>query len=179
MALADTMEYLRHESGINLVVQWRALEAAGIDRAAPITLWLKRVTVEQALDHILADAGGGTVRLDHTIARGAVIVSTEEDLSKDVSTVFYDVNDLLVSPDGKPIVGESAQKKIDELKKVIMDTIAPDTWRDAGGTVGAIDVFNNKLIITSTPKLQQQIDQLLTRLREKPTTQPRPLSSGF
>ena len=43
--------------------------------------------------------------------------------------------------------------------------------------VGSIDVFNSKLIVTTTPKLQQQIDQMLVRLREKPTTQPRPLSS--
>src|SRR5205823_2546537 len=135
--LGDAMAFLRQQAGLNLFVNWRAMEAAGIDSNAPITLSLSRVTVEQALDHILNDAGGGTVRLDHTIMKGAVVVSTEEDLSKDVTTVFYDINDLLVGGDGKPIAGELAEKKIDELRKVIQDTIAPDTWRDAGGTVGS------------------------------------------
>ena len=73
----DAMAFLRAQGGLNLFVNWRAMEAAGIDRAAPITLSLQRVTVEQALDHILSDAGGGTVRLDHAITKGAVVVSTE------------------------------------------------------------------------------------------------------
>jgi len=172
---SDAIEFLRDQGAANLVVNWRALESVGIDKTAPVTIRLERVTIEQALQHMLKDIGGGNVALGFATSNGAIVVSTEEDLSRDVTTMFYDVHDLMVTSEGQALSGDQAEQKAQSLIKVISGTIASDSWMSAGGTVGSIEMFNGKLIVKQTPQNQEMIQQLLARLREKPTTQPRPL----
>jgi hypothetical protein len=52
------------------------------------------------------------------------------------------------------------------LKTLITDTIEPDSWRDAGGTVGSISELAGLLIITQTPKAHERIANLLGQVRE-------------
>jgi hypothetical protein len=51
-ALADVMEMLRDKSSATLFVNWKMLEAAGIDRGTKVTVDLDDATLEQALKAI-------------------------------------------------------------------------------------------------------------------------------
>lgn len=176
VSLSDAMDYMRSAMQVNLVVQWRALESAGIDRSTPVTVELRNIPAGNVLRHILQDVGGSSVRLGMMIDGGTLIVSTEEDVSAHVKTILYDVSDLIISPDGKPVADEQArQKKVVDLIQVIEQSIAFESWKGNGGTLGYIQEFNNKLIIVQSPENQRQIGLLLTRLREKPGTEPKPL----
>lgn len=95
--LADVMEFLRDVSSANIIVVWRALETAGIDKNALVTARLRDVKFSKALDTILSDVGGGTVRLGYTVDEGVITISTEEDLATNVSTNVYDIRDLIVN----------------------------------------------------------------------------------
>jgi general secretion pathway protein D len=97
VAFADVVEFLRDVSLANIFVNWRALEAAGIDRTAPVTARLRNVKFSKALETILRDVGGGTVRLGYTIDEGVITISTEEDLASNVVTRVYDIRDLIVN----------------------------------------------------------------------------------
>ena len=97
IGFADVVDFLRDITGANIFVNWRALEAAGIDRAAPVTARLRDVKFSKALDTILRDVGGGTVELAYTIDEGIITISTSEDLSADTDTQVYDIRDLLVT----------------------------------------------------------------------------------
>lgn len=55
---------------------------------------------------------------------------------------------------------------IEQIIALIQDTIAPDSWRDAGGLVGAVRELGGQLIITQTPENHTQIQRLLEQLRE-------------
>src|SRR5262249_44108318 len=88
---------LRDVSSANIFVNWRALEAAGIDKNAPVTARLRDVKFSKALETILRDVGGGTVRLGYTIDEGVISISTEEDLASNVVTRVYDIRDLIVN----------------------------------------------------------------------------------
>ena len=57
-------------------------------------------------------------------------------------------------------------QRLESLKEVIINTVNPDAWRDAGGTVGSISTFKSKFVIIATPKMHEQIEALLTLLRE-------------
>jgi beta-lactamase regulating signal transducer with metallopeptidase domain len=172
VTFGDVVQFIRDICKVNIVVESKMLEAAGIDRSAPVTMNLRRITLEQALEHLLKDIGGGTVLLDYMIDKGAIVISTEEALAGRVKTVFYNVQHLMVGPDGKPLAGEQLAAKMKSLTKIIQDFVASDTWRDNGGSVGGIAEFNGKLIITHTPKHHQQIAWLLDKLGENPTTVP-------
>jgi hypothetical protein len=167
VGFSDVVEFLRSASdNPNMVIEWRALEAAGIDRNAPVSLNVRNVTLEEALSHVLRDVGGSAVRLDFMIDGGAIVISTEESLSRNCRTAFYDVSDLLMDSKGNALDEEARSRKAGELVAIIEDSVEADTWKSHGGAVGSIKEFNSKLIIVTTPKVHRQIEQLLAKLRE-------------
>lgn len=95
-AFGDVVDFLRDVTGANIFVNWRALETAGINKEAPVTARLKDVKFSKALNTILSDVGGGTVKLSYTIDEGVITISTQDDLSKSTATQTYDIRDLLV-----------------------------------------------------------------------------------
>lgn len=58
------------------------------------------------------------------------------------------------------------------LINTIEDSVAPDSWIDAGGSVGLISLNDGVLIIVQTPQNLQQIHQLLGDLKEDVTEWP-------
>ena len=204
---SDVVDFLRDVTGANIEVRWRTLEAAGIDRNTPVTIRLRDVRFSKALQSILADVGGGTVKIGYTVGEGVVTISTEEELSKDVLTRVYDIRDLIIEvPDfnqaptfnlqnqssntsgqggggggGQSLFGgggggsggsqdstnqRTRQQLVEDITKLITDTVSPDSWRDAGGTIGSIRELSGQLIVTQTPENQRLLQGLLEQLRE-------------
>lgn len=62
--------------------------------------------------------------------------------------------------------GPTRQELVDQITKLITDTVAPDSWRDSGGTVGALKELQGNLIVTQTPENQKALVNLLDQLRE-------------
>ncbi|MEZ0265020.1 MAG: type II secretion system protein GspD, partial [Phycisphaerae bacterium] len=61
---------------------------------------------------------------------------------------------------------QTLAERMDALVKLIQDTADPTSWRDAGGSVGAVRALNGQLIVTQTPENQRQLVNLLEQLRE-------------
>src|SRR5690606_8856424 len=55
--LEAVLEYFRNVTGVNLFVNWSALETAGVERDTVVTLQLSNVPAEQALRLVLQQAG--------------------------------------------------------------------------------------------------------------------------
>ena len=99
VALADALEFLRDVSGMNLNVNWKALEQAGVTREVPVNVRLRSVSLRKALTMVLAEAGGGDV-LTFDIDGGVVEVTTRELADARMITKVYPIEDLLmVIPD--------------------------------------------------------------------------------
>jgi hypothetical protein len=97
------------------------------------------------------------VPLGFSIDRNVIRISTEEDLDRITEVRAYDVRDVV--PNEMPM---------DDLVKLIVDSVAPETWRDAGGSVGAIHASKHKLIVTQNPMNHMKIREVLQMLREEP-----------
>ena len=95
VGFSDVIDFLRDITGANIFVNWRAMEAAAIDKNAPVTARLRDVKFSKALDIILSDVGGGTVKLGYTVDEGVITISTGDDLSKNVVTRVYDIRDVI------------------------------------------------------------------------------------
>ncbi len=91
----QVMDYFRNLTGLNIVVNWNAMEFADIEREAEVTLKLQNVRLQKALDLILDHVGGGETELAYEIDDGVITVSTKEDLSRRTKTGVYNVEDLL------------------------------------------------------------------------------------
>lgn len=184
--LDKAVDALREATHANIQAKWRLLESAGIDQQTPVTLNLKDVPLSQALDFLCDEAGAGSVRLAARADRGVIVITTEEDVSREVESRVYDVRDLVVA-DAQFMSGGSLSltapsptttapspgpvgpysDSLDRLKQIVTDSIAPDSWRDAGGTVSSILDFDGLLIIVTTPEYHQQIADLLDKIRAR------------
>jgi general secretion pathway protein D len=62
--------------------------------------------------------------------------------------------------------GQTRQELVDSIIKLITETVAADSWRDSGGSVGSIRELQGQLIVTQTPENQRALVALLEQLRE-------------
>ena len=177
VAIGDAIDYVRDLTDLNVFVNWRALEATGIDRQAPVTVRLKNVPVEQALRFILRDAsGGGGVALDYAVIDGVVHITTAEELASDVKVRVYNVERLLhnlpttapagaaMGMGGMEAAADPNYEKAQRVIQIIRETVAPDSWRDAGGNVGSIREINGRLVVAQTETNHAQIAKLLEEI---------------
>ncbi len=149
---SDVVDFLRDVTGANIVVNWRAFEAVGVDRNTPITLRLKDITFEQVLMHLLRDAGGGTAKLAFAVGDASVVISTEEELSSRVQLRTYIVNDLLQEQDK----GSAAA-----LENLIKQQVTGEM---------VVTAYRDRLLIKATPLQLREVDAVLAELRRKPQT---------
>lgn len=73
--------------------------------------------------------------------------------------------------DDEPEEDLARQARVDHFINLIQDTVAPDSWRDRGGTIGTINEVNQQLVITQNSAAQRQIGGLLDKLREQRAVQ--------
>ena len=192
----EVFDLLREQTGTNLVVNWRALQAAGVNRKALVSLRVTDLPIRRVIELVLAQLNVRTVPLAYHIDRGVIEVSTRGDLSGTAIVRIYDVRDMLEDeakqrrnfeapeaptfqtrssgngsgnicfPSGEASLYNGYDETIIELTELIQETVSPEHWREAGGAVGSIRFFGGRLIITSTPEMHAQIDDLLTMIRE-------------
>jgi hypothetical protein len=159
-------------SRVNMNVNWKALEAAGIDGKTPVTVDLNDVAAWKVLNTVLAEVGGGTANLGYTKKDGVLEISTRDDLNSARYQVVkvYDVRDLIRRPFSAlppQMANDFAQQQSTALCDTIKATVAPDTWRDNGGTIGSIRELNGQLIINQTQENHDEIVNLLGQFRRR------------
>jgi glycine cleavage system regulatory protein len=61
--------------------------------------------------------------------------------------------------------GKTREQAVEDLTKLIQETVAADSWKDTGGQDGAIRELNGQIVVTQTPENQRRIGELLQQLR--------------
>jgi hypothetical protein len=95
VTLSDALDYVRDTAGVNLVVDWKSLEAANIDRNTLINLHLHNVSLRKALTMLLNEAGAGNL-LTFYVQDNIVQITTSAKADTILYTMVYPVGDLLV-----------------------------------------------------------------------------------
>ncbi|HEY0010149.1 MAG TPA: hypothetical protein VGB55_15600 [Tepidisphaeraceae bacterium] len=100
VALTDVLDFIRDTSKVNLVVDWKSLEQAGVSRETPVTLELSHVPLRRILRTALNAAAPGVLT---TYVEGNVIhVTTSLVADQQLVVRVYPVQDLLIDiPDFK------------------------------------------------------------------------------
>ncbi|MEM8781860.1 MAG: hypothetical protein AAGE65_03300 [Planctomycetota bacterium] len=97
--LQAVIGFLRTTTGVNIFVNWPALNVEGIEEDMPITLELADVPARVALEKVLqlANAAGGAVSpATFSIIDGVVEINTQAELNRSTEARVYDIRDLLV-----------------------------------------------------------------------------------
>lgn len=168
VTLEQAFNRIRDAGRFNLVVRWPALAEAGIGRSDRVKLHLWDVKPLKALDILLRAVESDDKPLRSADRDGIITVSTAADLVE-TELRIYDVRDLLAAMHAQRFEGVPEEKNArveteDELTRLILDSVDPDSWIDAGGTDGRIHMFAGRLIITQTKEGQRKVEALLKDL---------------
>lgn len=157
----DVIMELSTISGIQIVPDMRAFEEARIDMKWPVSCKVENVDMKHALRLLLNPAG-----LTCVIENQVLKITTEKRQMGKVTRVTYPVADLVEPP---PLVaGEKAGKSLErELRTLIINTIAKDSWEEMGGP-GSIQYFpaGKSLVISQNQDIHEEIQLLLSTLRK-------------
>lgn len=93
--LEKVMDWVQEYTGANVVVRWQTLEDSGVDRDKPISLRVRNLRFSQVLWMVMNEAGGADIKLAYRASGNLIVLSTAEDLGKELITKVYDISDLL------------------------------------------------------------------------------------
>lgn len=160
--LKDVADELQRRYGIEVQLDHRAMEDAGIAVDTPITRSVHGITLKSALRLMLRE-----LDLTHLIEDDALLITTTEEAENHLETKVYPVADLLLLP------GDSAedggQVDFDSLIDLTTTTVKPTTWDSVGGP-GSISQFDNglSLVVSQTEEVHEEIEDLFKRMRKVP-----------
>lgn len=171
--LPEAVDYLRDVTGLNLIILPKAMEKDG---ESPIRLKVKDLSVKSVLKLLLAGRG-----LTATHRDGALVILPKEDLQDSTTMRLFDVRALQVKL--QDFAGPKVELKATGTKEVggvftLEDpkTSIPDDFLEAmirtntgGGSWdsnprASLQLTNGTLVVSQTPSVLREIDQLLNLL---------------
>jgi hypothetical protein len=93
--LGRVIDDLRQVNDVNLIANWMALEAVGIESDYKVALKINRASLAQVLDLLTDIMGGSETEVCWEVDRDVIRISTAEDMSRHTVSRIYDVSDLI------------------------------------------------------------------------------------
>ena len=183
VALKSALNLLLHQVHLTYVIGDEVLKVTTEDQARG----RMEVKTYQVLDLIMAVPDANANNANPILKAAGQLPADNPNLMLNQSTPYLGLNSMagpstpmsqsqLVLHNGAAASSSSATPTVtkqnpkgtlqEELIRLIMNTIAPQTWRDMGGQ-GTIDYYplGMALVINQTPDIQEQVADLLAALR--------------
>jgi hypothetical protein len=158
---ANALEQIGTQSHLNMMVCWRDLGMLGVAPSTPLHIQKTGpLSAGAALRLAIDDASPADKSIAWWIDGDVVVVGSAD--REAVVIRYYNIQPFL-TPSGAQ-AHFTRQEVADSIIKLIEETVAPDAWRDAGGTVGSIHESGGVLVIGTTEEDQRQIELLLGQL---------------
>ncbi len=165
LPLDEAIDQIAQRSGIQMALDLRSLEEAGMGADTPVTAELRQVTLPVALEMLLEPFD-----LTYCLSDEVVSITTTDAASQMLTLSVYPVADLVQF--GVLKVG-GAKQDFDSLIEVATQTILPDTWDVVGGPA-SIKPFSgaSALVVVQRPAAHEELASLLAGLRQLRAAQP-------
>jgi hypothetical protein len=194
-ALTDVLASLSEQHDMQIYINTRALADSGAAADSPISIRLKDVRVETLLDLVLDQVGGLTYverdgvlivsTIDALAGASEVKVYNCRDLlglAKEAPPGEAPAGgpDKLRPAPALGVVGfgglgggdpsqprmlTEAEYRSERLMGILTNSIEPSSWAEQGG-FGTVSEFNGLLVVNHNARTQQQVEKVLTMLRE-------------
>ncbi len=163
--LTDVVDYLKdfHSQklghGFEIRIDNKALSEAGIAKDTAVTMNLKGISLQSALNLMLRE-----LELTWTIENEVLLITTPEEAENRLTAKVLDVADLVVCRDSKGKLWDDYDSLIDLIKS----TVAPTKWDNVGGP-GSIAPANlgtaKALVISQTYLIHCEIADIMAKIR--------------
>jgi hypothetical protein len=186
MPFEDFAEWLERKTKANVVVRWKILEKAGIERDYPIMLRQKNIRIKKLLRLVFGQLTEDlkSVELAASAEGNTLIISTRKDINTKLLVRVYDVQELLlVVPNfagtGISDVGDMRRRgarfgksrsrgredklpeePVDRVIGMITQVIQPLSWKVNGGR-GTIVQYKGRLVIRNNVVVHQELAAML------------------
>jgi hypothetical protein len=158
--LSDVIQFFKEKHRIEIQLDKKALDDAGVGLDTPMTRSLNGVSFRSALNLMLRD-----LDLTYTIRDEVLLITTRDAADEILLTKIYDVADLVTFRDERNQRWEDYETLID----VITTTVVPQSWDEVGGpgsiapgSFGSAKV----LIVSQTCVAHREIAKLLEDIRK-------------
>ena len=163
-SLTVVVKEIAARSGINCLIDPRALQESGVSPDAKIRVDANDVRLSTLLDQIVTPLG-----LDFVVTNETVNITNRNRAKGNLLSVTYPISDLAMRIRN----GRNApdQEAVENLIETITTTVAPESWTEQGGP-GSV-TFSEKnvnLVVRQTADVQREIQGLLARLRRERTS---------
>jgi hypothetical protein len=155
--LQDVLDYLRKATGVDIVVDKRAMDEVSVTYKTPITLKLKGTT-RTILKRMLSDLG-----MAYFVKSEAIQITSIERAKTETTTRTYYLGDLAGVTDVRmgPIFSQALMiQRVNQLINTITQTVEPKSWQvnnpDAVGTI-VFNPLNMSLIVKQTAEIHYSI----------------------
>jgi hypothetical protein len=158
--LEEVLERVGEKSGLQIVLDRKALADAGLGLDAPVALDVSDISLRAAL-HLILDA----VDLCWMIRDEVVLITTKVEAENMLATKIYDVADLIEA-------GRCKRTDFKPLLELITSTIAPTSWDEVGGpaAITPLEMPDIRAVVVSqTEEVHYEIGALLETLRRLKT----------
>lgn len=183
----DVIRWARELPGeMNIIMDWHALEGAGVDREAPITLELRNLRLHVVLNLALRQAGGDEPLAYHG-TDNILTITTEDERAQPRQFVIriYNIVDLVrLTPDfinapsirlsnlqekssgqgggGQQLFSddddddEDGDDRVQKVMDMIIAVIEPSSWTVNGG-FGTISAHNDILVVNNSLSVHEKL----------------------
>lgn len=160
--LTDFVAIVKDRTHVQMLLDEKALEDAGIAKDTPVTLDVTDLPAREVLAHVLhRRLGLTTIRLDNY-----VLVTTLEVADSRLQLITYDVTDLVMRQDAD---GRWYESELEALAEALVGTIRPTSWDTVGGP-GSIKPLElplcAALVCGQTQDVHMQIEDMLAQWRK-------------
>ncbi len=170
----DVVQFLQQQTDVNIILDPEVVAELDVP---PITMEMSNVKLRSALEFIMT-----LTELRYSLQDEAVYISSEEGLRGDATMVIYDIRDLINpltmfpgprmtipepgSDEGNlvtEIEGES-DEGVEDFIDLIAEVVSPESWDQDGIS---IEEYNGNMVVTQTPDVHDEVDDLLRTLRNQ------------
>jgi hypothetical protein len=144
MPLNEAASWIQSQTGLNVVLDERALDEEGIQMTEPVTESLSDVPLYQFLDRL------ERLGIDWRFEEGLITLLPKK---ASLRNVQYNIGDLL-----------DLEFKASDLIRSLTSTIEPDTWVDGGGEATAA-LLGDVLFVRQMPRTHRKVAAFLEALR--------------
>jgi hypothetical protein len=161
--LSQVASVLSEEYEIPIQFDTPALDAVAVTPDVEVTINIANVSLKNALRLMLQNAGAE--QLTYIVDKEVLLITTQEQAEKRLEVHVYRVDDLVVADRARSVLDPGAD--YDSLIDTIVSTVEHDTWMENGTGQGEVKAFPpGMLVISTTRKVHQQVQELLDTLRE-------------
>ena len=159
--LTMVVDLLKDRHHIDIQLDKKAMEDAGIGTDTPVTEVVKGVSLRSALRLMLHKLG-----LTYLIQNEVLLITTPEAAESRLATRVYPVADIVGAGRDE---NDNAMTDFDSLTEIIESTVGPTTWDSVGGpgSIAHQAMGNAKvLVLSQTQPVHEEIVGLLQGLRK-------------